>query len=80
MFAKWFARSDTHIMHLEGWQSAQYKKQMKKAYEAGRKQGRNEILEIAENAAVLREMLRKPSNAEVSGPPQRTEPQETRHE
>ena len=57
MFSKWFARADTALEHLEGWQYAKYKRQMKKAYEAGRKQGREETLLLAENAAILREKL-----------------------
>lgn len=42
MFKDWIKRADTHIPHLEGWQKAQYEKQLKKAYAAGRKQGRAE--------------------------------------
>ena len=64
MFKDWFKRADTHIMHLERWQTAQYEKQLKKAYAAGRKQGREEVLILAENAAVLREMMRTVPNAQ----------------
>ena len=57
MFDKWFARIDSDIGRLEQWQWARYKRQMKKAYEAGRKKGKEEALLLAENAAVLREKL-----------------------
>lgn len=42
MFKDWFKRADTHIPHLASWQVARYEKQLKKAYEAGRKFGREE--------------------------------------
>ena len=40
MFDKWFARIDSDIGRLEPWQSARYKRQMKKAFEAGYKKGK----------------------------------------
>lgn len=60
-FKDWYKRANTAIPHLESWQEGRLRQQLKKAYQAGRKQGR------AERAIALREMLRQPSNAKPTG-------------
>lgn len=60
-FEKWYKRADTYIQDLSYWQYDRLKTKIKKAYEAGRKQGREEATVLAEKAIVLRGLLNKPS-------------------
>jgi flagellar biosynthesis/type III secretory pathway protein FliH len=54
MFSNWYKKADTFIPHLEAWQEGALKRQLKKAYEAGRKQGREEAGELAQTTMIRR--------------------------
>lgn len=59
-FENWWRRADTWIPNLDRLQQGCVKHILKKTFEAGRKQGRKEVILLAEKAIILREMLNKP--------------------
>lgn len=50
-FENWSKRADIHIMHLKNWQYRAYRKQLEKAFNAGRKYEQKKSSERESSAA-----------------------------